>query len=324
MRSRLVGRCAGVLFLSGAIASAPANLLLKHPSAAGWVFIIDALAAVSGIFCLLLPWDRISKNWLHLIPTVATLQVLLAVVALRTHGDIYLYYVVLVAVFIAYGFRRRREAAFHFAVLITGLMIVGIHASAFDPDAIARSIVAAVTLFIAAGVVVWLRETLELRERTDSLTGLPNRRALMEALELVDRPMTLALFDLDGFKRYNDQLGHAAGDALLERAGERLMRVVAGHGKAFRLGGDELCVLVRDPALLPACSAALREGEITASYGAASIPEEADTPSTALSLVDTRMYAAKRLSRTVPFTVSLQSEPASASPAAPLSPLPSP
>jgi diguanylate cyclase (GGDEF)-like protein len=262
------------------------------------------------------------------IPPIATLQVLLAVVALRTHGDIYLYFAVLVAVFIAYAFRSRRAAAFHFAFLIAGVMVVGIHASAFDPDAIARSAVAAVSLFIAAVVVVWLRETLELRERTDPLTGLANRRALMEALELADRPMTLALFDLDGFKRYNDQLGHAAGDALLERVAARLMRVVDGHGEAFRLGGDELCVLINDRSLLPACCAALREGEITASYGAASLPEEADTPSAALSLVDSRMYAAKRTvrSQSVPFMVSLQSVPesASASPSAPATDSPSP
>ena len=54
----------------------------------------------------------------------------------------------------------------------------------------------------------------------------------------------LALFDLDGFKHYNDSFGHPSGDALLERLGERLERVVAGRGRAYRMGGDEFCVLL--------------------------------------------------------------------------------
>ena len=110
------------------------------------------------------------------------------------------------------------------------------------------------TVCVAAGVVIWLRENLERRERTDPLTGLCNRRALMEALEEVfDQRQTrlLVLFDLDGFKRYNDRLGHAAGDELLSRLGGRLNDAVAGHGSAFRLGGDELCVLLDDDGRCP-------------------------------------------------------------------------
>ena len=72
--------------------------------------------------------------------------------------------------------------------------------------------------------------------RTDALTGLPNRRALVDDLETQlpraggDRQVALALFDLDGFKHYNDTFGHPAGDALLTRLGERLAAAVAGHG----------------------------------------------------------------------------------------------
>ena len=53
----------------------------------------------------------------------------------------------------------------------------------------------------------------------------------------------LALFDLDGFKHYNDTFGHPAGDALLERLGGNLARLVAGRGRAYRMGGDEFCAL---------------------------------------------------------------------------------
>ena len=81
--------------------------------------------------------------------------------------------------------------------------------------------------------------------RTDQLTGLPNRRALLEELEHrsdANQSFTLALGDLNGFKRYNDTFGHPAGDALLRRLGRKLAAASEGRGMAARLGGDEFCV----------------------------------------------------------------------------------
>src|SRR5215208_1278021 len=85
--------------------------------------------------------------------------------------------------------------------------------------------------------------------RTDSLTDLPNRRSLMSDLEMQlelatpARPRALLLFDLDGFKEYNDAFGHPAGDGLLVRLAARLAEAVGEAGDAYRLGGDEFCVL---------------------------------------------------------------------------------
>jgi two-component system cell cycle response regulator len=85
---------------------------------------------------------------------------------------------------------------------------------------------------------------------TDQLTGIPNRRALMGTLEreLQDRartqPLMLALFDLDGFKDYNDTFGHPAGDLLLARLAGRLNDAAQRSGaRAYRMGGDEFCLL---------------------------------------------------------------------------------
>jgi diguanylate cyclase (GGDEF)-like protein len=128
------------------------------------------------------------------------------------------------------------------------------------------------------------------------------------------------LFDLDGFKRYNDRLGHAAGDELLETLGARLNDAVDGRGEAFRLGGDELCVLLESEDAVRDCEAALREDGIGASHGSAWLPREADTPSTALSLVDSRMYTAKRAAKDVPFVLAMGSE----SPSPRSDPAPSP
>src|SRR5439155_1220638 len=83
---------------------------------------------------------------------------------------------------------------------------------------------------------------------TDPLTGLGNRRRLLDELQAVldsGRPHALMIFDLDGFKRFNDTFGHPAGDALLSRLGERLRDAVAAEGEVYRLGGDEFCALVR-------------------------------------------------------------------------------
>jgi diguanylate cyclase (GGDEF)-like protein len=150
---------------------------------------------------------------------------------------------------------------------------------------------------------------------TDPLTRLGNRRKLSadltERMHIVSRtrPLVLMVFDLDGFKTYNDTFGHMAGDALLARLGRKLAATVAPAGTAYRLGGDEFCVLLpAQPADVPgavsAAAAALREdGEkfsIAASGGAVLLPHEADSPDYALQLADQRMYLRKEEKRPSP------------------------
>ena len=141
--------------------------------------------------------------------------------------------------------------------------------------------------------------------RTDALTGLGNRRKLLDDLARADAPpRVLALFDLNGFKRYNDLFGHPAGDALLARLAGNLRRFVAGRGSAYRLGGDEFCVVVRrddegppERVVEGACAALVEEGEgfaISAASGTVLLPEETGSPSEALRLADQRMYAQKQ------------------------------
>jgi diguanylate cyclase (GGDEF)-like protein len=149
------------------------------------------------------------------------------------------------------------------------------------------------------------RRSLEHAAHTDSLTGLGNRRRLLADLELAvarsaECPKLLMLFDLDGFKAYNDTFGHQAGDALLRRLGHALAQTVAPAGTAYRLGGDEFCVLApagEAEAIRRAAPAALAErGEgfdVTASHGSVLLPAEADDASEALQMADERMYARK-------------------------------
>jgi diguanylate cyclase (GGDEF)-like protein len=143
---------------------------------------------------------------------------------------------------------------------------------------------------------------------TDALTGLGNRRRLMsdlhDELELASSaaPRALALFDLDGFKRYNDNFGHPAGDALLARLGRNLAAAVAPAGRAYRLGGDEFCVLavgdeVAAAAVIAAASQALSEqGQgfvVTASHGLVLLPLETDDAAAAMQIADQRLYGHK-------------------------------
>jgi diguanylate cyclase (GGDEF)-like protein/PAS domain S-box-containing protein len=88
----------------------------------------------------------------------------------------------------------------------------------------------------------------------DALTGLPNRAALYRVLDgffnadgdRAIRPMSIALFDLDGFKEVNDTMGHSAGDRLLKEVADRWLAVIGSGPQIFRLGGDEFILLVAD------------------------------------------------------------------------------
>jgi two-component system cell cycle response regulator len=142
---------------------------------------------------------------------------------------------------------------------------------------------------------------------TDALTGLRNRRALMRdlAASLDTRaPSVLALFDLDGFKAYNDAFGHPAGDALLQRLGAKLDAGTTGSSRAYRMGGDEFCVLLPGGTEADARAAAAELSEtgdgfaVGASYGVVALPEETGDADEALRLVDQRMYARKNQGRT--------------------------
>ncbi|HET6447728.1 MAG TPA: HD domain-containing phosphohydrolase [Conexibacter sp.] len=191
----------------------------------------------------------------------------------------------------------------------------------FLPISNAAALLATIALGVAivrAGIALGENARLLRRTRhealTDGLTGLPNRRRLMLDLDAActreangrpPRPATFAFFDLDGFKGYNDAFGHAAGDLLLQRLATRLASVAEGRGHAYRLGGDEFCVLLHgvepDSPLLDACRQALTEqGEgfrVGASGGAVAIPAETDDAAQALQLADRRMYLAKEGAR---------------------------
>lgn len=94
----------------------------------------------------------------------------------------------------------------------------------------------------AVALVVSLVESSYAIAYGDVLTGLPARRALNEALARLDGTYTIAIVDIDHFKRFNDTYGHDVGDELLRMVGARFA-AVGGGGCAFRYGGEEFAVI---------------------------------------------------------------------------------
>jgi len=150
----------------------------------------------------------------------------------------------------------------------------------------------------------------------DPLTGLPNRRAVAEALERAiaraersGLALAVLALDLDGFKAINDHHGHPAGDAALIEVGARLRRTVRRSDVVARLGGDEFAVIaaelkgpqpvvrlarrirhaLAEPLVLPSGKA-----RIGVSVGVAFYPGDGDQPALLLSRADGALYAAKR------------------------------
>ena len=209
---------------------------------------------------------------------------------------------------------RLRAIALPLAFALVGLALLVYGAAAgLNPLAIALA-AASILAVMARTVVVFEDNVAMLRNEalTDMLTELGNRRALTRALDerlkeiTPERPLVLALFDLDGFKHYNDTFGHPAGDALLVRLGHKLAAFMEGRGQVFRMGGDEFCALFAPgpegpgPVVVGAAHALTEAGEgfnVGCSHGAILLPAEAGDAVEALRLADQRMYANKYAAR---------------------------
>jgi diguanylate cyclase (GGDEF)-like protein len=202
-----------------------------------------------------------------------------------------------------------------FAAVGLALLIYGCFG---ELNALATVLASAALLAVMGRLILTFRDNMRMLHTSrdeahhDALTGLRNRRALTRDLERAlqraeeSRPVVLALFDLDGFKSYNDAFGHPAGDALLTRLGGNLSRYLDGRGTAYRMGGDEFCALfepgdqVIGPIIDGAAAALSEQGEgfsISSSHGSIVVPLETAEAADALRIADRRMYAQKNAGR---------------------------
>jgi two-component system cell cycle response regulator len=178
----------------------------------------------------------------------------------------------------------------------------------------------ATVLTVGTMIAVIVRLAISVREnnallqqvRTDPLTGLVNRGGMQVDLDercgkaTEEEPVAILLFDLNGFKRFNDTFGHPAGDELLTELGAGLRQAVGDDGIAYRFGGDEFCVLLTCPGdrfeqvsrrAAMALTASQKGVDVASSWGAATIPGDAASAHEAIQLADLRMYAQKESRR---------------------------
>ena len=160
-------------------------------------------------------------------------------------------------------------------------------------------------------------ETLRVQARTDPLTGLMNRDAILHEIEArlgdeAQAEIAVLYIDLDRFKVVNDVLGHSAGDELLVSAANRISHAVGSEGLIARFGGDEFLVVCNTSddingaeqvanAILDAFGDSFRFGtdefSITASIGIAHAPRDGDQSQVLIQNADTAMYDSKRRMR---------------------------
>jgi diguanylate cyclase (GGDEF)-like protein len=183
--------------------------------------------------------------------------------------------------------------------------------------AAATLMVAGLRLTLSARDLRILTEERHRQAQTDELTGLGNRRYLFHVLETFfadyanpwtnSRNLAFLFIDLNRFKEINDSFGHPAGDELLRQLGPRLTRAVPATGSVFRLGGDELAVVLIDADAATAEAVAetiLQEicepfilqkmkASVGASIGIALAPTDAAEPIGLTWCADTAMYRAK-------------------------------
>lgn len=156
------------------------------------------------------------------------------------------------------------------------------------------------------------RQELERISITDGLTGLVNRRRLMEALgtevERANRkqhPCTVLMVDVDHFKQFNDTYGHPAGDAVLTRVATILRESIRTIDVAGRYGGEEFLLLLTQTTMSGALEVAERirtrltdevfdGGRITVSVGAAEFPDGGRSAEALIMSADLALYQAKK------------------------------
>jgi diguanylate cyclase (GGDEF)-like protein len=230
-----------------------------------------------------------------------------------------LWLLALVPVFVLSYYRGWPGAVAALAVGGTVLLATQAAIGGREVDVSYRAGVLAVSIIILAlGVSVgWLAELLhrsrhraEALALTDELTGLPNRRHVRVVLDhdfaaaQRGRPLTVVLFDLDRFKNYNDEHGHAAGDEALRLFAEMLGSVTRRMNTAGRFGGEEFLAVLSETDLEASLvfvervlertrSLHLPDGFITASAGVAAYDPSMATPEDLIAAADQAMYRAK-------------------------------
>jgi diguanylate cyclase (GGDEF)-like protein len=314
-RSRAVRLLTGFVFLIGALSVWPAFAFQDIPTVNGIPAIVVGL--VSGVVVLTRRPPPIGTVWNHALLVAAYAVPVLAYFGSLPHAAPVTSAFTFTGALVAFRLTDPRHIAAHLAVvfvLLLGPIALGL---ADRSTLVAVVILAPAIASLAAIVQVVLvaaetqGDDLELLVRRDPLTGVGNRRVLSEVLDYEftrhDRSgssLALIALDLNGFKRINDTLGHAAGDDLLVAVASTLRQNVRAGDTIVRQGGDEFCVLLPETTAAEAAvlattlRAALAEiiagaGPLSTGVGIAEYPADATGIDDMLRLADARLRADK-------------------------------
>ena len=284
--------------------------------------VATAIAAYLAALGFLALFDRLPLWFFEASPLLGTMLVSLAVYfggseAVAAYA-VYYFWVGLAACY----FLRPGLAAAHLALASAGYGIALLASADVEVPAL-KWVLATGSLFVVGILITALRDQMErmLTElgaaaRTDSLTGLANRRELerrfaaeLERSTRGGRSLAILVLDLDWFKEFNDRFGHAAGDRALVQLGEALRRGTRTSDILARLGGEEFAVLAPETdeqegyRLAERLRAEVRatfarqQEKMTVSCGVAGFPVHGITAGELLHSADRALYEAKEAGR---------------------------
>ena len=315
-------RWLGCLYAVAAVLSGVTPLVPHGPGYNGTGLV--AVTAVAGVIAVVFLAQRRAAGDL-VVHLAVVLAALLTTAEIRFTAGLpnaaTLFYIWIVL--FAFYFFSTRAAIGHLGLVVVLYVLSALWTDA--PYPLAAHTIATLGAFVGCGVIVAaLKRRIETlitmlveTARTDPLTGLPNRRAFDEEIARTlararrsEETITLAALDLDHFKAVNDQLGHPAGDAVLQRFAELLRETIRDGDFAARIGGEEFAVLVSSGSGDGAVRLAHRivvatraefagdEPPVTVSVGlAASTPRETLASEELMRRADEAMYDAKRAGR---------------------------
>ncbi len=307
---------AGVIALEASVVPSP-----NFPHAYGWVpWLVSVVVAATGILMWRMP-ERLPILAWPLVPGIPVVLILLMSLGSRDATASSQLAFSLPALFAAYHLKPvvARLIAGEMVIAETILCVLIDSPKAVIEDSVGVSLIlVGITLTLATARDRFDEAVRLLRYEAehDAVTGLLSRRTFDLDIEQLDddQPVSLILVDIDDFKTVNDTFGHDIGDQTLRIVAEALSANSRQHDRAYRLGGDELAVLLTGTAPETALRRAevIRRavetgpmafvarsdrGRVTVSLGVASLPAHAPRKSTLLRAADAAMYRAKDAGR---------------------------
>jgi diguanylate cyclase (GGDEF)-like protein len=311
--------CGAFAFLAVALAVIGTFELMPGAERSGILLLAGSFVVFVTVI-LVAPRPRFDHWWSHVVLSAVYIGPTAAMVAFAPRGAAVLPSAMFVGPLIATWLGDRRLALAH--LIAASLLLLAPSAlGVTDQSTLFATMRLLPSVWFLGVLCIVVQEAaeaqgaeLERLARRDPLTGLGNRRLLDERLaeeftgERVERPLTILALDLDGFKAVNDQLGHAAGDALLVDVAQILQSSVRSYDTVVRQGGDEFIVLLPETDAAGAARivndvrGALRALDatpvtVTTGIGVATFPHDGTTAAALLARADARLIADKQAPR---------------------------